>query len=365
MKILLIGEFSGLQAELKRGLTQLGHNVTLAAATDFYKKYPSDINLGYGDSIYTYKFRQLIYPFLNLKKFTGFDIVHIVNFYTIPRLAFLNLIFIKFLKQHNGIVTLSGAGDDPFFVSYSTETMRYSPIAPYEQVDCGGKPHYMRRKWHLNAMHECLELVHYVIPIVYEYYSTFVHVGYKEKTSKPIPIPIDISNYKKSFEIGKKLIFFHGLTRPGFKGTSLIKKSFEKLTENYPNDVECIVDGKMSFSKYIEILARTNISVDQVFSYSLGMNALFSMAQGKIVCGGVETESSILYDGQLPPAINLKPDANEIYDSLVSVLDRRAMLGDISDSSRAFVEKYHNSLAVAQRYVDVWQSTTRTADVTP
>jgi hypothetical protein len=356
MKILLIGEFSGLQNELKSGLLHLGHEVTLAAASDFYKKYPADINLGYGDNIYSYKLRQLIYPFLNLRNFANYDVVHIVNFYTIPRLLGLNIFLMKYLKKNNGILTLSGAGDDPFFVKFSEKTMRYSPIPWDEKIDRSGKLHYMRDSNHLLAMHECMKIVDQVIPIMFEYYSTFIEAGYSLKTTKPIPIPININKHKTSFSLSDKLVFFHGLNRPGFKGTFLIKEAFERLEKNYPNDVECIIDGKMAFEDYIKVISKTNVSVDQVFSYSLAMNALYSMAQGKIVCGGAEKESSILYNGELPPVFNLQPNSNEIYNTFIRVLEQKNDLINISNSSRLFVENYHNGLKVAQQYVDCWNS---------
>ncbi len=354
MKILLIGEFSGLQNELKSGLQQLGHDVTLAAAGDFFKKLPSDINLGYGDNKYSYNLRRLVYPFLNLKKFIDYDVVHLVSFYVVPKVPGLNLFILDFLKSNNGILTLSGAGSDPFFVSLSEKVMRYSPIPWEERFDRHGKSHYMRSKKQLTAMHECVRIVDLVIPIMYEYYSTFIEAGYAEKTSDPIPIPICTDKYKPSFKISDKLVFFHGLNRYGFKGTFLIQEAFERLMNKYPNDVECIIDGEMSFDKYLNVLSKVNVSVDQVFSYSLAMNALYSMAQGKVVCGGAENESGILYNGELPPAFNLRPTVNEIYDTFVHILEHRSNLANISDLSRYFVKKHHDGIKVAGQYVHCW-----------
>ena len=101
MNILLLGEYSGLNNELKSALIRLGHDVTLAAANDFYKEYPADINLGYGSNIYSYKLRQLFLPLFKSNKFKGYDIVHVINFYTFPRSPVLNLWLVKFLKKHN------------------------------------------------------------------------------------------------------------------------------------------------------------------------------------------------------------------------------------------------------------------------
>jgi hypothetical protein len=357
MKILLIGEFSGLQNELKHALIQLGHNATLAAANDFYKKYPADINLGFGENLYSYKLRQLVYPFIQLNKMTGYDVVHLVSPYIAPRFIGLNIYLLKFLKKNNNIVTLSGAGDDPFFVTYSEKTMRYSPIPWNEKIDRKGKPHHMRSEHQLNIMKQYAGAVDRVIPIMYEYHSTFCAAGYEEKTEKPIPIPIDLKKHKIAINYSsKKLVFFHGLNRPGFKGSFMIESAFNQLAKKYPNDVECVIKGRMAFNDYLEILTKTNISVDQVFSYSLAMNALYSMAQGKVVCGGAEVESNILYGGALPPVFNLEPNVNQILDVFEEILERRSSLESIAHLSRDFVERHHDSLSIAQRYINCWRS---------
>ncbi|NNJ14374.1 glycosyltransferase [Pseudomonas putida CSV86] len=357
MKILLIGEYSGLHKELKNALVRLGHDVTLAAASDFWKKFESDINLGYGSNIYSYKARQLLLPLLKLPAFKGYDVVHIVNFYIVPRFPALNLFFVRYLKQHNKIVTLSGSGDDPFFVRYSEEAMRYSPIPWHEKYDRGG-PYYMREKNHLSAMHAYMKCIDGVIPIMYEYYSTFCAAGYADKVSQPIPIPIDASKIKfvENDASQSKLCFFHGLNRRGFKGTFLVEKSFDELKRKYPNDVECLIEGHLPFDKYMEVLAKTHVSVDQVFSHSLAMNALYSMAQGKVVAGGAEPESAILYGGVLPPIYNLPAEQLGLTAVLERILEERHTIPERSVASREFVVKYHSPLAVAQQYVNYWRT---------
>lgn len=357
MKILLLGEFSGLNNELKNALIECGHNVTLAASNDFFKAYPTDINLGYGSNLYSYKIRQLLLPFLNLKKLTGHDVVHVINFYIVPRFSLLNLFLIKFLKENNGIVTLAGAGDDPFFVKHSESTMRYSPIPSHELYDRSGKPYYMRKESHINTMHNYMDSVDGVIPIMYEYYSTFCAAGYSEKTYKPIPIPIDCNkiSFKENALRNNKVVFFHGLNRRGFKGTFLIEKCFEEFSQKYPKDVECIIDGNMPFDKYMEFMSKMNVTLDQVFSYSLSMNSLYSMAQGKIVCGGAEQESSILYSGALPPVRNLTPNHEQIMGVLEEILANKQLIKDKSEESRIFVEKYHAPSLVAEKYISYWE----------
>lgn len=358
MKILLLGEYSGLNNELKNALVNNGHDVTLAAANDFFKAYPTDINLGYGKNIYIYKLRQLFLPFFKYQQLKAYDVVHIVNFYIFPRFAFLNLMLIRFLKANNIVVTLAGAGDDPFFVKYSESTMRYNPIKSHEKYDRSGKLYYMRKSLHLKLMHRYMKYVDFVIPIMYEYYSTFLAAGYTDKVHKPIPIPINCENIKFTPPSAKvsKIIFFHGLNRPGFKGTFFIASAFEKLSIKYPENVECIIRGNMPFDDYMELMSKMAVSIDQVFSYSLGMNALYSMAQGKVVCGGAEIESSILYDGDLPPVYNLCPDSEQILETLESIVKNKEELHERAVLSRNFIIKHHNPSTVANKYISLWSS---------
>lgn len=358
MRILLIGEYSGLNNELKSALISIGHHVTLAASNDFFKKYPSDINLGNGSNIYTYKLSQFFFPLLHLRKFVGYDIVHIINFYIFPRAPHLNLFFVKFLKQNNGLVTLSGAGDDPFFVKYSKETMRYNPINPHEEYDRNGKAYYMRSKKHLDIMHKYMNYIDGVIPIMYEYYSTFCEAGYSDKVCFPIPIPIDVSSIEKKDNTIKngKVFFFHGLNRYGFKGTFIIEKCFDLIRSKYPRDVSCTIDGGMPFNEYMLLVDSMNVNVDQVFSYSLSMNPLYSMAKSKVVCGGAELESAILYEGSLPPVYNIKPDVDFIVKVFEEIIENKTDIPRIGMESRDFVEKYHNPTIVARQYLRYWDS---------
>ena len=53
MRILLIGEYSRLHNSLKRGLVELGHDVTLVGTGDLFKNYPVDISIK--PTLFSYK----------------------------------------------------------------------------------------------------------------------------------------------------------------------------------------------------------------------------------------------------------------------------------------------------------------------
>jgi glycosyltransferase involved in cell wall biosynthesis len=356
MKILLIGEYSGLQTELKRGLCNLGHEVTLAAGSDFWKKIPADISLASSGNIVRYKVEQMLRPLIYMRRFTGFDVVHLVNYYTMPRISSFNRFFIEFLKRNNGVLTMAAAGDDPFYVAHSETALRYSPIPSHEKYD-RGKRYYMRKPGHYRDLCSAMEHIDRVVPIMFEYYACYRAAGYSAKTSAPIPIPIDASATPfQPNEVRGPLVIFHGLNRPGFKGTHLIEEAFRRLGERYPRDISCVMAGRLPLAKYRELVAKTNIVVDQVYSYSLAMNALYSMAMGKVVLGGNEPESRALYGGESPPAVNIYPDIDDIELKLVYAASNRDHMAQLAEQSRDFVAKHHNGIYIAQRYCDLWSA---------
>ena len=79
MKILLIGEFSGLHHNLKDGLMELGHEVTLASTGDGWKRFPSDINWLSNRKGRIGNLETLFNQYLLSKKLKGYDVVQFIS----------------------------------------------------------------------------------------------------------------------------------------------------------------------------------------------------------------------------------------------------------------------------------------------
>ena len=126
-----------------------------------------------------------------------------------------------------------------------------------------------------------------IIPIMYEYETSYS--GHKN-LFKTIPIPMNIGKIEFIENIIEdKLIIFHGLNRYGFKGTRHVEEAFKILEKKYPNKLELIIDGHMPLDKYLELMKKTNVIIDQTNSYSLGVNGIYALAMGKVVLGGSRT----------------------------------------------------------------------------
>ncbi|WP_288364833.1 glycosyltransferase [uncultured Acinetobacter sp.] len=353
MKILLLGEYSGLHNNLKEGLLELGHDVTLASSLDGFKKFPSDILLDSYKKGIVGKIERNILPFLNLHKMIGYDVVQIINPIIFnPRFG-INKFLLEFIINNNNIISLLGAGCDAIFWQKTRHMLKYGPFDDTLKFDFKSKthPHYdsdYMFKWNINLANR----VDHIIPIMYEY-----ELGYKNfnniRSCIPIPLNIKKINFYENIVTGP-LKIFHGLNRYGFKGTRLIEQAFNDLSMNSNLDLKIL--GKMSIDQYLQILQETNVVIDQAFSHSAGMNAIYALGMGKVVLGGAEPESLIALGLDSSPIINIEPSADSICKKIEYLLDNKNIFPQKGYESRLFVEKNHDYIKVANKYVDTWFS---------
>lgn len=354
MKILLLGEQSALHKNLKEGLLELGHDVRIASKGDGWKKIDNDVNLRYESPFFNREITKFLSPFFNIKHLINNDIIQFVEPFVLRQSTFPNKLYLDYILKNNKKAFLCASGSDSFFWKESRKKMEYGPFEDTIKYDLKGKEHWNTKE----KMHKYNEYlankVSGIIPIMYEY--EIAYEGFKNR-KQTIPIPININKLKYTEnKPTNKITIFHGLSRYGFKGTRHVEEAFEVLSKKYPNDLELIIDGKMPLNKYLDVMARTNVVVDQTNGYSLGLNALFALAMGKVVLGGVEPESlkSLAYESC--PAINIEPSSQSIVNSIEMLLENRNSIPELGLKGRKFIEKYHNYINIAQKYVDIWKS---------
>lgn len=79
----------------------------------------------------------------------------------------------------------------------------------------------------------------------------------------------------------------------------------------------------------MQLIQRTNVVLDDVNAYSLGMNGLFSLAKGRIVMGGAEKAAARELGYAYCPAINLSRDVKQIVTAIEEVLDNKQEMREI------------------------------------
>jgi len=355
MRILLLGEFSGFYTNLKDGLEDLGHEVILASFSDGYKKIKStDISFDAKASGVIGKIENRIRPLISLPRFKDFDVVQLINPFVFDFRGFPLNFFLKTIKKQNKKFFLSACGADAFYFQRISQFLEYTPIPDTLKYEFSSKECKFMSEKSLIFNKKIADLVDGVIPICYDH-----SLGYQDQGNLKNIIPLPINHKKINYfknSVRGKLIVFHGLTRYGLKGTRFIEEAFEILRKKYPDKIELIIEGNLPLEEYLKVISKSNIIVDQASSYSYGMNALYSMAQGKIVMTGLEREALSAFGLSSAPVINIKPCVSNIVMEIEKILLDLSLVEKIGKETRDFVVNHHDYIKIAKMYVDTWNS---------
>jgi hypothetical protein len=379
MKILLIGEYSRLHNSLKEGLLQLGHEVVLLGTGDGFKNFPSDISIEL--SIFNKSIFKLIAKFFDkcfniqlieleyyhsLKKIiptlAGFDVVQLINeqpFKTSPKNE-IKLIS-KLIEQNKSLFLLS-CGTDYSSVKYAIEKkIEYSILTPYLE-DSTLKKHYRFILKYISPSYKGLHQFLFkntkgVIATDMDYH---IPLEGNSKYLGLIPNPINTDEIQfNPLNISDKIVIFHGVNRMNYikKGNLFFEEALEIIKEKYKNRVEIITSENLPYDTYIKTFENCHILLDQVYSYDQGYNALEAMAIGKVVFTGAEQEWLYYYNLEEDTVtINALPDVPYLVSKLEWLIINPDKLVEISKNARAFIEKEHNYMNIAQKYLTKWKN---------
>ncbi len=356
MKILLLGEFSGVHLNLAKGLRYLGHEVLFAADGDGYRNFKSDISINTNALNLNTLVKDFMHPINNAGNFKGFDVVQLISpFIFNKKIPFYNNIFLKYLKKHNKNFFLINAGCGYKYKEGNLKLL-YSPCSGCLKIDknLSGCPYV--KPYTKYIAKDVEDFVDGIIPLAYEYHNAYLNNS-KNKSIISYPIDTDKLKYQENKLTNGVITFFHGLneSRLGFKGTHLIKEAMENVKAKYPSDIDIAFAGNLSFEEYTKLLSKTNIVIDQSNSYCMAMNALNSMAMGKVLMGGAEPVA-YEYLGQniKIPAFNILPDVKNIEKIMIEIIDRKNEITPIGLASRTFVEEHFNYIKVAEKFIATW-----------
>ncbi len=363
MKILLLGDYSGLYSTLAEGLRELGHTVVVASNGDGWKNFPRDIDFNWNSKHRTLSvFTKLL---MNLPKLRGFDVVQLIAPIFIDIRAENNHRIFPYLKRFNHSVFLGANGSDSIYHQYGMSgnfvTSRFNHKHLLDSDE------YVKDTIKSRLLPESIRLNKYVadecdgITACCTEYKLAYNELYSDKTTF-IPLPIKINDYDFINTINedtKKIKFFLGIqeTRKVWKGMDVIYEALLELQKKYPNDVDLQIARSVPFAQYQTMMDSSHILCDQLYSYGCGMNGAMAMAKGLIVAGGGEEEMYRVFgETENKPLINLPDTKGEVVKVMESVLERRKELPELALKSREFALKHHDHIKVAQQYLDFWQS---------
>lgn len=353
MKILLLGEYSGLYKNLKEGLEELGHKAMVASSGDGYKKIQNDIDFSSTLPGVLGKAHRKLKPLAMLSELKNYDIVQLINpFYFYHKFFPNNYFFDKIIEQNDKFF-MSAAGDDPYYWKYGRERLRYGPFDDFLKYDYKKKMHFFELERFFNFNTDLIAKSRGIIPIMYEYEESYRD---SDKRLRTIPIPINVNKiaYKEN-TIKNKLVVFHGLNRYGFKGTRFIEEAFSILRKKYPNDLDLVIKGNLPIDEYLALMAKTNVVIDQTNSYSCGVNGIYALAMGKVVLGGAEPEALKSHGVNDSPIVNVVPSVESIVTEVEKLLEQRNEIKSLGESSRIYAENIHSHIKIAEQYVELWK----------
>ncbi len=352
MKILLLGEFSGLHTNLQSGLREIGHDVTLISTSDSYKKITGDVVL---KQAFKNKYLKYIWSFLQfwslLFSIKKYDVVQLISYDFLKMPYFFKIQYIKILKKRNKYVVINKAGLDAYGISVLLGNLRYSPFQNElkEEVYDGTCKQLGYKQ--LIKSKKIAMLFSGIITNMYEYHLPYYkfnnYLGYA-----PLPLLTEEKNTENT--INGKIIILYGVLRKVLKGHTYIMQAIKKVEENYSNLVEIQIVEKLSLEDYKKTLKNCNILIDQACCYSYGMNALYAGSMAKVVLTGNEPEAEKFFETKTP-FINILPNAEDIYNKIEYLILNPKKIKLIGNDTRIYVKDFHCHKKVAKEYITLYE----------
>lgn len=366
MKILLLGEYSNVHCTLAQGLRALGHRVDVASDGDAWKDYPRDIDLrrrslGRWDTLcFLWNLRRT-WP-----RLSGYDVVQLINPVFLPLRAERILPYYEQLRRSNGKLFLGAYGIDKPWVEQGLkpDTFRYSDFYLYGQRRQNSDIDEMVGEWLHGPKGELNDIIAEdcdgIVAGLYEYWRCY-GAAYAGKTAFiPFPINHDLITPRLPHPDDPAMRFFIGMqkTRNAYKGTDIMLKALENLQRKWGDRMRIVKAESVPFAQYSQMMDTSDVLLDQLYSYTPGMNGLLGMAKGLVLVGGGEEEQyQLMGESELRPIVNVQPTQEGVEQEI----ERRLLLhpddlSQLQEDSRTYTLRHHHHIRVAEQYVRFWQS---------
>lgn len=376
MRVLLIGEYSRLHNSLKEGLVKLGCEVIIVANSDGFKEFPVDYSTDFKFCktkiinisrqiivrLFNYdiaKLEQGLRFYFLLKQMKNFDVVQFIHETPIKTDKRFEVFLLKKIFKANKKIFVLSCGADYLNMKYdTTHKNKKSPLQPFFENQKLVKEYNslfdLLKENHKKAHHFVLENCKGIIACDLDYINA---VKNHSKFLGLIPYPINLDKLIfNELKIDYKIVIFLGINEWSYnqKGVVYFEKALEIIRKKYPEKVEIIVARTIPYKKYINLYNKAHILLDQAFAIDQGYNALEAMAKGKVVFTGAENEFTNHYNLAERVAVNALPDLESLVNELSFLIENPNEIIAIGKRARAFVEKEHNYIEIAEKYVEVW-----------
>ena len=375
MRILLVGEYSRLHNSLKEGLEMLSNEVTIIGTGDSFKQFPVDYSIFpkcFLNNPVLVLLNKVLFRIFKLDlqlaekgirfwfflpKLKNYDVVQLINSNAIETYPFFSKYLLKRLFSQNKKSFLLVCGEDTPIINFMLkDTLDYSILTPLLQNKNLKKDFHFSLKY---IQKNYKSLYHFVQENASE--TIVSDLDYKiplpEKTLIPNPVNTDKITFDP-FSTPEKVILFLGKNKSSAikKGTQYFEEALEIIQKKHGNKIGIIRTENAPYDIYITLFRNAHIVLDQIYSYDQGYNALEAMAKGKVVFTGAETEFMDYYNLKERVCVNALPNVDYLVKELSYLIENPEEITAISKRTRAFIEKEHHYIKIAEKYLEVWNS---------
>lgn len=367
MKILFAGDASNMHNCLAQQLRRMGHEAMVASDGSRWMDTQRDINLlrrpGFIGSLRYLRDIQRALPLMK-----GYDIVEIASPIFLRLKPHRVAKVFDYLKASNRRIVLSALATDMVYYDacHDGHTFRYSDYRlgdePSPYVNSSEYVAQHQDNWKQPFMREhsdhIIAGIDGAVACLYEYYAAYKPILGNKVAYAGLPIDVDTLEYEPMNNPPEKLRLFIGIQRDRHvvKGTDRMLAAMKRIHDRYPGITELEVVENLPYEEYIRRMRNSHVILDQLYSYTPATNALIAMAQGLVAVSGAEPEYyDLIGETVNKPIISVSPLVEGDIDQRLSwLVEHRDQLPQMSQASRAFVEKHNAASVVAQRYLDFW-----------
>lgn len=364
MKILFIGDYSNLHHTLAAHLRKMGHQADVLSDGCGHMQLSSDLFIKRQPGIKG-SFKYLFDLFNVLPKLSGYDAVQLIN------TNFLNLrpqklkYFFDQIRKQNKSIFLTLAGNDYYFVKacHDAKIFRFSEFKVGNEFSPGHRhdPSHLYG-WISKVNKEWSEyLIKHIngaMSVLPEY--DMVARPILEEKVKFTNLPIDFSTLPHLLKSDNNKVNIMVAMRSGMeemKGTNILYKIAKEIEKELPDKVIVDLVKDVSFQEFLSRMSKSDIVLDQLYSYSPAMTALYGMSMEKVVGTGAQPEYyEYIGNPENRPILALSPFDTDIKERIVELVTHPDKIKILGQQGREIVMKHNDVDIVSSKFLSHWQN---------
>ena len=375
MKVLFLGEFSGVFTELIPALHERGIETFLVSSGDGFKGYKADFSTRYEIKDRSGLARILKKIFISIpgllgitdflkmwpalkEKLKGYDAVQLNNDYPLNFGWSIMLYVLHYVFKHNGKIYLSAWGDDYVIDRYECRNNCHM----FRFMSGLQKRIYLLKLFMKRASvnRYVLKHVRAICPGTYHYKRAYA--GNQKTIDRIFPFAISSDRIGSPIHINPEepIVIFHGwqVGREKSKGNDVFDRVIRRVVDKYSSKVRYLVVQNVPYEEYCRLFSKAHIFIDQLYADDKGMNGLLGMAAGKVVFSGFTPEALAwypYYKGNVI-GVNSYNDEEYLFGKFCELIENPNLMEEISRNAIDFVQNNHLNTVVAEQYIDLWNS---------